>query len=44
VGGSPNAMVAKLAATVSVKMIDSQRWDCRIALLQVMDFSFKIGR
>jgi hypothetical protein len=33
-GGWPCVIAAKLASTVNVKAMDSQRWVCRINLLQ----------
>ena len=42
-GGWPKAMVAKLATTVSVKMIEIQRWACRMDLLKVMEMYPNLG-
>ena len=40
-GGSPRAMAAKFAMTVTVKMIDRQRWPCLIQALQAMESPFQ---
>jgi hypothetical protein len=37
--GDPNPMATKLAMTVSVKAMDSQRWICRIHVFQFNETS-----